>query len=370
MKKSHKYLISGGGTGGHIFPAIAIAEAIREIEPGAEFLFVGARGRMEMTKVPDAGYNIIGLNISGFSRSLSLKNLLFPFKLINSLYNAGKIIKSFKPDIAIGTGGYASGPTLYMAARKRIPAIIQEQNAYPGITNKILAKRVNKICVAYDKMETFFPAEKIIRTGNPIRKQLQKPTDNRLAALHFFNMEDIKPTILIVGGSQGSMAINNAMAKILGDILSKANIIWQTGETGYNDALKAAEQYQNTGIAVHKFIKRMDMAYGAADIIISRAGAIAISEIAVAGKCTIFIPLPSAAEDHQTKNAISLQEKNAAFHIPQKEVYDRLLPTINNLLDNKEKIAETASNIKTTGLPHAAETIAKEVFKILNKHHQ
>lgn len=368
MKQSHKYLISGGGTGGHIFPAIAIAEAIREHEPEAQFLFVGANGRMEMTKVPDAGYNITGLNITGFSRSLSPKNLLFPFRLIDSLRKAKKIVKSFNPDIAIGTGGYASGPTLYMAARKKIPTLIQEQNAYPGITNKILSKRVNRICVAYDMMEKFFPSEKIVKTGNPIRQQLQQPVDNKLEALHFFNLENDKPTILIVGGSQGSMAINKAVANILGSITTKANVVWQTGETGYEMANKAAKDLPSAQIAVHKFIKRMDMAYGASDIIISRAGAIAISEIAVAGKCTIFIPLPSAAEDHQTKNALSLQEKDAAICIPQNEINEKLLMEVQNLLVDKERVDKIAQNIEAMGLPHAAKTIAKEVDNLLRMH--
>ncbi|PLW99813.1 MAG: undecaprenyldiphospho-muramoylpentapeptide beta-N-acetylglucosaminyltransferase [Marinilabiliales bacterium] len=366
--RPHKYLISGGGTGGHIFPAIAIAEAIRDKEPDAQFLFVGANGRMEMTKVPDAGYSITGLDISGISRSLNLKNLLFPFRLLKSLVKAGKIIRTFQPDIAIGTGGYASGPTLYMAARRRIPTLIQEQNAFPGITNKILARRADTICVSYDNMQKFFAEEKIVKTGNPIRKQLQSPVENKLEALHFFGLEKDKKTILVVGGSQGSMAINRTISENIVSIADKANLIWQTGENGYTDAIKVSEELSGSNVKVHKFIKRMDMAYGAADIIISRAGAIAISEIAVAGKCAIFIPLPTAAEDHQTKNAMSLQDQDAAICMAQKEMPQELLPMIVSLLENEQKVLELAGNIKSTGKPNAAESIANEVFTLLKKH--
>ncbi|PID93299.1 MAG: undecaprenyldiphospho-muramoylpentapeptide beta-N-acetylglucosaminyltransferase [Bacteroidetes bacterium] len=364
-QQPHRYLISGGGTGGHIFPAIAIAEAIREKEPEARFLFVGAKGRMEMSKVPHAGYPITGLNITGIARSLSAKNLLFPFRLVGSLIKALKIIRQFKPDITIGTGGYASGPTLYAAALKRIPILIQEQNAYPGITNRTLGKRADRICVAYDKMEQFFPKEKIVQTGNPIRKQLQTPHGDKREALQFFEFTEALPTILIVGGSQGSLAINRAIMAILKEERLQANILWQTGSRGYDEAVKATEKLQNERIKIHQFITRMDLAYGAADIIISRAGAIAISEMAVAGKCTLFIPLPSAAADHQYKNARYLQEKGAAICIPQKEMMERLLPTITQLLNNPQKVSEIAQHIRSMGQPHAATAIADEVFHLI-----
>lgn len=361
-----RYLISGGGTGGHIFPAIAIAEALKARDAKAEFLFVGAKGRMEMTKVPDAGYPITGLWISGFSRSLSLKNLAFPFKVINSLVNARRIVRKFKPDVAIGTGGYASGPTLFAASGKGIPCLIQEQNAFPGVTNKILAKRVAKICVAYQGMEKYFPKEKIVITGNPIRKELQKPFENKLEALHFFGFEDNKPTILIVGGSQGSMAINNAFGKIINNVAEKAQVIWQTGITGYDNAVETVKKNIIENVGVHKFIKRMDLAYAAADIIISRAGAIAISEIAVAGKCTIFIPLPSAAEDHQTKNALTLVEKEAAISIPQQKIDDKLRETISELLENPQIVSHTGNNIRALAQADAAEKIAENVIHLIH----
>ncbi|HPE85700.1 MAG: undecaprenyldiphospho-muramoylpentapeptide beta-N-acetylglucosaminyltransferase [Bacteroidales bacterium] len=365
--KTHKYLISGGGTGGHIFPAIAIAEAIKARDERAQFLFVGASGKMEMKKVPDAGYPIIGLPISGFKRTLSAKNLLFPFKLMCSLQKAAKIIRTYNPDVVIGTGGYASGPTLYMASRKKIPCLIQEQNAFPGITNKTLAKHVDKICVAYSGMETYFPKEKIILTGNPIRKELQSSRKNTLEARRFFGIENENKTILVVGGSQGSRAINQQLINILPALLQKVNVIWQTGETGIGQANEIVQQTHDMKLSIQKFIKRMDLAYTAADIVISRAGAIAISELAVAGKCTLLIPMPQSAEDHQTKNANRLAGSNAAICLPQNELAEKMLPVLMELLNNEKKIQSMEENIKKFGLPEAAGAIAEEILKLIEK---
>ncbi len=365
-KRNIKIVISGGGTGGHIFPAIAIAQAIQKIHPKSEFLFIGAKDKMEMEKIPAAGFQIKGLWISGFQRKLSIKNLYFPFKLINSLWNARKILKDFKPDVVVGVGGFASGPTLYMANRQGIPALIQEQNSYPGITNKLLADKAKSICVAYPDMERFFPAEKIINAGNPIRKNIINIDGKREQALKYFGLKSDKKTILLVGGSLGARSVNQAINAHF-DLWAKADfqLIWQTGLTGIEEANKQIEENKIAHIQAHKFISEMDLAYAAADLVISRAGAIAISELCATAKACIFIPLPSAAEDHQTKNAKSLSNKNAAILIPDKEATDKLFDTCQSLLKNEKQLNNLRENIKQFAKPEADIEIAQEVLKLI-----
>ncbi len=365
-EKNIKVLISGGGTGGHIFPAIAIAQAIQKIHPKSEFLFIGAKDKMEMEKVPAAGFPIIGLWISGFQRNLSLQNLLFPFKLISSLWKAGKIIKKFKPDIVIGVGGFASGPTLYMANQSGLPVLIQEQNSYPGITNKLLANKANSICVAYPNMDRFFPAEKIIETGNPIRKHIIQISGKRDQALKHFGLSADKKTILLVGGSLGARSINQAVLAHF-DLWAAADfqLIWQTGITGIKDAQNRIAEKELNHIRAYKFISEMDLAYAAADLVISRAGAIAISELSATAKACVFVPLPSAAEDHQTKNAKSLADQNAAILIPDHEANDKLFETCITLLKNETELTALSENIKRFAKPEADVEIALEVLKLV-----
>ncbi len=366
MNKQVNILISGGGTGGHIFPAIAIAQAIQRILPDANILFVGAKGKMEMQKVPDAGYHIEGLNITGFQRSLSLKNLMFPFKLIKSLGQARRIIKRFKPDVAIGVGGFASGPTLYMAARMGIPCLIQEQNAFPGITNKLLAKRVQKICVAYQGMETFFPANKIRLTGNPVRNQITETEGKKQEAIQHFGLDKDKPTVLIVGGSLGARSINRAVLHHLEAWQNMPfQLLWQTGQLSYQEVKEGVTAAFNPkNIHVTAFIKRMDLAYAAADLVISRAGAIAISEMSLVGLPVIFVPFPYAAEDHQSKNAQSLVDKEAAWTIADKDVDTQLLPLVEKIMADAPQRVQKAQNIKQLAQAHAEDHIAEEALAL------
>ncbi|OYT17428.1 MAG: undecaprenyldiphospho-muramoylpentapeptide beta-N-acetylglucosaminyltransferase [Bacteroidetes bacterium 4572_77] len=359
-----KIMISGGGTGGHIFPAIAIAKAIQKIRPSAEFLFVGAKGKMEMERVPQAGFAIEGLWISGFQRNLSRQNLTFPFKLVSSLWKARQIIKKFKPQVVVGVGGFASGPTLKMASRMGIPCLIQEQNSYPGITNKLLAKQVQKICVAYDNMDKYFPKEKILLTGNPIRQEVIHIEGKKEKAQAFFSLTPDKKTLLIVGGSLGAQSINKAIINHI-DKWESTNIqlIWQTGKTNFEEAKQAAASAPN--IQVHEFIKQMDLAYAVADFIVSRAGAIAISEISAIGKAVIFVPFPYAAEDHQTKNAERLVEKNAAILIKDSAVEKQLFEEVMKLYADEYTRLEMAREIKKLGLSDADHRIAKEVIKLI-----
>lgn len=360
-----KVIISGGGTGGHIFPAIAIANALKKREPDTDILFVGAKGKMEMEKVPAAGYPIEGLWISGLQRKLTLKNLSFPFKVISSLAKAKKIINSFKPDVVIGVGGYASGPTLRAATKKRIPALIQEQNSFPGITNKLLAKDVSRICVAYDGMEKFFPEYKIVKTGNPVRQNVIEIEGKSDDAYEFFKLDKKKKTILVVGGSQGALSINKAIHKYLDLIIeNEFQIIWQTGNYYFDTANEATKNLKEKGIRTIEFIDRMDFAYAVADVIISRAGAIAISEICAVGKPTIFIPLPTAAEDHQKKNALALVEKKAALMIENNEVINQLGKAILDLANNKEKQSQLSANLLKLAITNADERIVDEILKL------
>jgi len=364
--KKFKVIISGGGTGGHIFPALAIAKAIEKKVDKVEFLFVGAEDRMEMEKIPAAGYKIVGLWISGLQRNLSKRNLLFPFKLISSLLKARNIIKQFKPDLAIGTGGYASGPLLFAAANKGVPSLIQEQNSYPGITNKILAKYVQKICVAYDNMERFFGDEKLIITGNPIRDDILSFDTKVKAGKKLFNIDVSKPTVLVVGGSLGAYTINNAIASNLSDFkTANVNLIWQTGISFQDQAKELTRQVSVNGIQAHTFIKEMDLAYAIADVIVSRAGAIAISELCCVGKPIILIPSPNVSENHQYKNAQSLVNKNAALLVKDSDASRKLVYKVLELLKDTIKQKELSNNIKKLAVKNAADRIAEIALSLI-----
>ena len=363
--KAYKIILSGGGTGGHIYPAIAIANELKLRYPESEFLFVGAEDRMEVEKVPQAGYQIEGLWISGIQRQLTLKNMMFPFKLISSLWNARKIINQFKPDVAIGTGGFASGPLLHIAALKGIPSLIQEQNSYPGITNKLLSKKVAKVCVAYNGLERFFPSEKIIKTGNPVRQDLLDISSKRAEAIKHFNLIEGKQTLLVLGGSLGAKAINELMVNEL-DFLQTLNIqvIWQSGKLYY----QTYKLYGNTKhVQVHEFINKMDYAYAAADFIISRAGASSVSELCIVGKPVVFVPSPYVAEDHQTKNANAIVKENAAILIAQEDLKVDFKNKFGQLVASKEKQEELSQNIKKLALINATKDIADQVEKLLTK---
>ena len=362
MKPSVNILLSGGGTGGHIYPAVAIANELKARHPDAEFLFVGANGRMEMEKIPQLGYKIEGLNISGIQRSLTLKNLSFPFKLLQSLYRAGKILRKFRPNVVIGTGGYASGPTLYMASLKNIPSLIQEQNSYPGITNKLLAKKAEKICVAYDGLETFFPKDKMIKTGNPVRQDLLDIKSKRTEGLEHFGLDPKKTTIAIIGGSLGAKRINETIALHLDSLLAKGlQVLWQTGKLYFD---RFEELGMKKGVTMHAFVQRMDLFYAAADVLISRAGAGTISELCIVGKPVLFIPSPNVAEDHQTKNALSVVNNDAALMIKESEL-DSFEDVLLGIVDNPEKRQQLSKNIKKLALPEATRRIADEVEKIV-----
>lgn len=363
MKRSINVLLSGGGTGGHIYPAIAIANEIKRRYPNANFLFVGANDRMEMEKIPESGYEIKGLWISGIQRSLSLKNLSFPFKLLSSLWNARKIIKSFSPNIVIGTGGFASGPTLFMSNRRGIPTLIQEQNSYPGITNKLLSKKADKICVAYDNLERFFPANKMIKTGNPVRQDLLEIKSNDEESAKYFNIDTSKKTLLILGGSLGARMINKHIESQI-HWLEKMDIqvLWQTGKLYYNEYKKYDEL---RGVQTHAFLNRMDIAYAVADFIISRAGAGSISELCIVGKPTIFIPSPNVAENHQKKNAQALVDNNAAIMIEESKL-EVFQDEFKGLVENVDKQKSLSANIKKMALPNATKTIVDEIEKMIN----
>lgn len=369
MSKSKlKILLSGGGTGGHIFPAVAIADGLKEKFSDAEFLFVGAKGRMEMEKVPQSGYKIVGLWISGIQRKFDISNLSFPFKLISSLWKASGIIRKFKPDVAIGTGGYASGPLLFMASRKNVPTLILEQNSYPGITNKLLAKKVNTICVATPGMEKYFDKEKLVITGSPIRDRITNSKITRNEACDFFNLDTEKPIMLIIGGSQGARGINMAVAANLEQLCEKGiQILWQTGISYFEEAQELVKSHGlEKYVFVHKFIMEMEMAYAACDFVISRAGAIALAEIVQVEKACIFIPLPSAAEDHQTKNALTLVNGKAALLLKEKEAVDNLFSFVNEVMLDKNKKQELVNNIKKFKTTNATKNIVDEVIKLLN----
>lgn len=355
-------MISGGGTGGHIYPALAIANELKLRYPNAEFLFVGAENRMEMEKVPAAGYAIEGLWISGLQRRLTIDNLSFPLKLISSILKSKKIVKRFKPTVVIGTGGYASGPILHVASKKNIPTLIQEQNSYPGITNKLLSKKVSSICVAYDNLERFFPKEKILKTGNPVRQDLLSVSEKRNEAIAEFQLDSTKKTLLVIGGSLGARTINRLMAEQMESLINQGlQIIWQVGKF-YIEEYKKCNDVD--GVQVHAFLNRMDLAYAAADIIISRAGASSISELCIVGKPTIFIPSPNVSEDHQTKNALAVVNNNAAILIKETEL-ERFPTEIKNLLNSEILCNSLSENMKKLALPKATQDIVDEIEKLI-----
>ncbi|MBE7508720.1 MAG: undecaprenyldiphospho-muramoylpentapeptide beta-N-acetylglucosaminyltransferase [Bacteroidia bacterium] len=368
QQRKLKVIISGGGTGGHIFPALAIANAIRKLNPETEFLFVGAQGKMEMEKVPAAGYKIEGLWISGIKRELTIDNLSFPFKVLSSVSKALRIIREFKPDVAVGVGGYASGPLLYAASLKNIPCLIQEQNSYPGITNKILAKRVQKICVAYDGMEKYFPKEKILLTGNPVRENVLKIEGKRQEAFSFFRLNPDKKTILVVGGSQGARSINRSILAGLNEIRqADVQVVWQTGKLFYDEAQNAVSSAGMENVRVFDFISQMDFAYAAADLIVSRAGASTVSEILLVGKPSVMVPLPTAAEDHQTKNIEAMVRKNAALMVRDADASAQLVDTALATLSNEQLLKSLAANAAAQALPNSAEKIAGEVIALASE---
>ena len=361
MKKP-RFIISGGGTGGHIYPAVAIANELKSRFPEAEFLFVGAKDKMEMQKVPQAGYAIKGLWISGIQRKLTLDNAMFPFKLLSSMWNSFRIIKSFKPDVVIGTGGFASGAVLKLASLLNIPTVIQEQNSYPGITNKLLAKKANKICVAYENLERFFPKDKMILTGNPVRQDLINEA-SKSEAIAYFKLDANKKTLLVLGGSLGARRINQLIEKELDFLLSQnIQIIWQCGKLYLNDYSKYNEK---DNVQVVAFIDRMDLVYAAADVVISRSGASSVSELCIVGKPTIFIPSPNVAEDHQTKNAKAISDKNGAILIRESELETQFENVFSDLISSESKQAELSQNIKKLAKPNATKDIVEEIMKLV-----
>jgi UDP-N-acetylglucosamine--N-acetylmuramyl-(pentapeptide) pyrophosphoryl-undecaprenol N-acetylglucosamine transferase len=364
LREKH-VIISGGGTGGHIFPAIAIANALRKLDPEIVILFVGAKGRMEMERVPAAGYNIIGLDIQGIQRKSIWKNLLFPFKLIGSVIKSVRIIKKFRPHAAVGVGGYASGPLLYAASLMGVPYLIQEQNSFAGITNKRLGKKAKKICVAFDGMEQFFPADRIIKTGNPVRRESVDIKDKREQAFKEFNLSPDKKTILVIGGSLGARTLNTSVITDLQKIMdADVQLIWQTGKYYYGAIRQELPNSDLENIRILEFLNRMDLAYAAADVIISRAGAGTIAELCVVGKPVILVPSPNVAEDHQTKNAKALLNDNACEYVADRKAVNELIDAALLLLNDEEKKKILSDNISKLALPNADEEIAKEVIQI------
>ncbi len=360
-----RVIISGGGTGGHIFPAVSIANAVKAIRPDAKILFVGALGRMEMQRVPAAGYEIKGLPIQGFDRKNLLKNIKVLYKIWKSQRMARKIIKEFRPQVAVGVGGYASGPTLNMAAANGIPCLLQEQNSYAGVTNKILAKKASKICVAYEGMDRFFPADKIMMTGNPVRQQLLETTISHEEAINSFGLDPLKKTILIVGGSLGARTLNESVLQHL-ELISNSGVqfIWQTGKYYSSEISKRMNGHNIPNLVITDFISDMGSAYKAADIVVSRAGAGSISEFCLLGKPVILVPSPNVAEDHQTKNAMALVNKQAAIYVKDMEAAKILVPMAIDTVNDSAKLQSLHENILKMALPDSAEIIAKEVIKL------
>lgn len=360
-----RIILSGGGTGGHIFPAIAIANEIKKLAPNAEILFVGALGKMEMEKVPAAGYKIIGVPIAGLQRKFTLSNLKLPFLIIRSLLKTRKIVSDFQPDVVVGTGGYASGPVLKAATAKGIPALLQEQNSYAGITNKILAKKASKICVAYDGMEKFFPKEKIILTGNPVRQDIANVKQKKAEALEYFKLNPGKKVILVIGGSLGARTINESIGAGLEQLVNNnIQLIWQTGKGYAETAKQQTEKYKDQHIYAMDFISRMDLAYAAADIVISRAGASSVSELCNIGMPCILVPSPNVAEDHQTKNAMALVNKQAAILVKDNEAQEQLITTAVRLIRDEQQQVVLTNNISRMAFLHSANVIATEVLKL------
>ncbi len=360
-----RIIISGGGTGGHVFPALAIADAVKSREPQAEILFVGAKGKIEMERVPKAGYPIKGLWISGFQRKLSVSNLLFPFKLADSLLRSWGIIRQFKPQAVAGVGGYASGPLLEVATRLGTPALLQEQNSYAGVTNRLLAKRAATICVAYEHMERFFPRDHIVFTGNPVRQVFQGAAPDKAEAKQHFGMDTGKQTICVFGGSMGALSINQAMASNA-EVLAKhpeIQVLWQMGKL-YETAFRESETARLPNVKAVTFVDRMELAYAMADLVICRAGALTISELALLGKAALLIPSPNVAEDHQTKNALALVEKEAAVLLPDEQAEKGIIRKALALLEKPSQLEQLGTNIKTFARPNAADEIATELLSL------
>jgi len=362
-----KIIISGGGTGGHVFPAIAIANELKNIDDSIEILFVGAKGKIEMEKVPKAGYPIKGLWISGFHRKLTFRNLMFPFKLVFSLIKSFWIVKGFKPDVVVGVGGFASGPVLQIANMLDIPTLLQEQNSYAGVTNKLLAKKADKICVAYDKMERYFPSDKIILTGNPVRQDLKGLKKNRELALAHFGFSKEKMTIVLMGGSLGARSLNDGMAASF-EILRKhpeVQILWQAGKLYFDEFLNS-QTAQLENVKIVAFIDRVDLALAMADVTITRAGASTVSELCLTGKAAVLVPSPNVAEDHQTQNALALAEKDAAILVKDADINEKMIATALSVLENSELKNQLQNNILKLAKPDATKQIANEVLGLAN----
>jgi len=367
INKTYRIIISGGGTGGHIYPALAIANSLNEYYENIRLLFVGAYGKMEMQKVPEAGYPIKGIWISGIHRKLSWKNIVFPLKLIFSLIQANRILSQYKPDLAIGVGGFASGPLLWMASKKRIPTLIQEQNSYAGITNKILARNADCICVAYEGMENYFPKHKIVITGNPVRKDIQYISESIQKGYDFFNFSNKKKTILIMGGSLGARTINQSVLHNIHKVIDNdLQLIWPIGKIYYDDYQQKIKDINYKNLRTFEFLKEIDLAYAIADVVISRAGALSISELSVAGKAVVFVPSPNVAEDHQTKNAQALVNKNAALMVKDSEAKDKMMDIALDLLDNPDQLKNLEKNIQKLAIPDATDRIVKQIESLLN----
>lgn len=363
MKQDLKFIISGGGTGGHIYPAIAIANELKARFPQAEILFVGVKDKMEMQKVPQAGYAIKGLWIAGIQRKLTLQNAMFPLKLISSLAKSFGILKKFKPDVVIGTGGFASGAVLKVASMLGIPTVIQEQNSYPGITNKLLAKKAHKICVAYENLERFFPKNKMILTGNPVRQDLITASNNGKEAMDYFKLDSSKKTLLVLGGSLGARRINQLLSTEIDWLLAQnVQVIWQCGKLYFEEYKQFSEK---GNVQVLAFIDRMDLAYAAADVVISRSGASSVSELCLVGKPVIFIPSPNVAEDHQTKNAQAVSDKQGAILIKESELNSKFQSSFEDLINNKDQQEKLSRNIKELALPNATKEIVDEIVKLI-----
>ena len=364
--KINRVIISGGGSGGHIFPAVAIADEIKRRNPEVEILFVGANGKMEMERVPNAGYKIIGLDIVGFQRRLTFSNFLLPFKIVASLLNAYKIIKNFKPQVVIGVGGYASGPTLQAATFLKIPTLVQEQNSFPGKTNKILSNKVTKLCTAYDGLEKFFPKDKIVLTGNPVRKSMVEVDGKREDAFQFYGLDSSKKTILVIGGSLGAKTLNESVLNYLNDFQKEeVQILWQGGKFYFESLSNQLKNQDLPNVKMVQFIDRMDFAYALADVIISRAGAISVSELCLVKKPVILVPSPNVAEDHQTKNAMALVNSNAALLVKDNVAKQELIPTAFDLLKNEKLQRELSIEIEKLAKPNATADIVNEIQKII-----
>ncbi|MFO7935813.1 MAG: undecaprenyldiphospho-muramoylpentapeptide beta-N-acetylglucosaminyltransferase [Bacteroidales bacterium] len=367
-QKTYRVLIGGGGTGGHVFPALAIADALKQKEPGMEFLFVGARGRLEMEKVPRAGYRIVGLPVSGFQRKWSWRNFTFFVRLLVSMVRSHRIVSRFRPHVAVGVGGYASGPILKAAARKGVPILIQEQNSYAGVTNRMLARSAETICVAYENMDRYFPSGRIVVTGNPVRSELIQLPGDRRKNLKTFQLTDEKPVCLVVGGSLGARTINESIMEGLDRLVgSELQVIWQCGSRYLPEAEKRVSESGMDQVRVYAFISEMDRAYGAADLIVSRAGAITISELCLVGKPVILVPSPNVAEDHQTRNAEALVSRHAAIMVTDRLAREELVDRMIELIRDEEQKNELVKNIRQLGISDASQRIADEVIKIIKK---